>query len=78
MWRFNGIQWRQDVTHTAKTIKKISEYAAAGYTILDGNDWRLSQRKKWANFECVKLSQTNSRRHGKCVSTVWAVRRIER
>ncbi len=55
----------------------MSEYEAAGYTVLDGNDWRLSQRKKWANFECVKLAQTNSRRHGKCVSTVWAVRRIE-
>ena len=44
------------------------------YSIICGNAPYLNKTKKWANYECVRIAQTNSRRHGYSISTVWAVR----
>jgi len=60
-----------------RTKALIKEYGAGGYEIVIGNDWQLSRRPKWAGYECVRLCQTNSKRHGRCIYTVWAVRVAE-
>tara|TARA_B100000214_G_scaffold375332_1_gene361214 strand:- start:2793 stop:3203 length:411 start_codon:yes stop_codon:yes gene_type:complete len=60
-----------------KTLSLIEEYASMGYEIIIGNNPRLPEAKKWANYECVRLCRTNSPTHGWSIRTVWAVRRAE-
>jgi len=62
---------------TQKTEDKITELEDQGYKIIDGNNPFLNKHKKYAGFECIRIAQTNSRRHGKSINTVWAVRKIE-
>jgi len=57
-----------------ETLEKITAYEALGYEVIVGNDWRLGQRPKYRDFDCVKLAQTNHRQHGKSVRTVWAIK----
>jgi len=57
-----------------ETLDKMAAYEAAGYEIIVGNDWRLGDRPKYRDYDCVKLAQTNDRRHGKSVRTVWAIK----
>lgn len=60
--------------YAKSTLEKIDHYESEGYTIICGNNPFLDKARKWAGHECVRLAQTNSRRHGRCVSTVWAVK----
>ena len=60
--------------HTAKTHAKIEQYRTLGYDIIEGNNRLLSTRKKYQGRDCVRLALTNSRRHGLCINTVWAVK----
>ena len=55
-----------------RTLDKMAAYEAAGYTILVGNDPTKRAGGKWE--EVVRLAQTNSRRHGWSVRTVYAVK----
>ena len=57
-----------------ETLEKMETYEALGYEVIVGNDWRLGQRPKYRDFDCVKLAQTNHRQHGKSVRTVWAIK----
>lgn len=65
------------MTHRKKTLAKIEQYTAAGYTIIEGNNWRLDRAKKYRQYDCVRLAQTNSMVHGRSVNTVWAVKQKE-
>jgi UDP-N-acetylmuramyl pentapeptide synthase len=56
---------------TAETIETLS---AEGYQILVGNNPRMDKAKKWANVDLIRVSQVNSRTHGKSVRTIWAVK----
>lgn len=58
-----------------KTKSLIEEYESMGYEIIIGNNPRLPEAKKWADYECVRLCLTNSKYHGYSVHTVWAVRK---
>jgi hypothetical protein len=60
-----------------QTQERIAEFERMGFTIIIGNDWRLGRRPKWANHVCIRLAQTNSTTHGRCIRTVWAVRPIQ-
>ena len=62
------------MTYSKNTIAKMTDYQSRGYSIICGNAPYLNKTKKWANYECVRIAQTNSRRHGYSISTVWAVR----
>lgn len=62
------------MSYALQTIAKIAAHKAAGYEIIEGNAPFLNKSAKWARHECVRLAQTNSRRHGRSVSTVWAVK----
>ena len=57
-----------------QTLDRIATHEALGFEILIGNDWRLPDRPKWRKHEVVRLCQTNSRHHGRCVRTVFAVK----
>lgn len=56
------------------TQVKMARAEADGFEIRVGNDPHLGHRRKWADHECLKIAQTNGRRHGYSVRTVWAVR----
>jgi hypothetical protein len=56
------------------TTEKMRAAEADGFTVIVGNDWRLPTRPKYRDCEVRKIAQTNSRRHGKPIRTVWAVR----
>ena len=58
-----------------KTKSRIDMYSSMGYEIIIGNNPRLPEAKKWSDYECVRLCQTNSKHHGYSVHTVWAVRK---
>ena len=58
-----------------KTKSRIDMYSSMGYEIIIGNNPRLPDAKKWADYECVRLCLTNSKYHGYSVHTVWAVRK---
>lgn len=64
------------MNHTSKTLEKIAHYTALGYTIIEGNNHRLPSRKKYHNHEVIRLAQTNSRIHGLCINTVYAIKKI--
>jgi hypothetical protein len=57
-----------------QTARRIEIFRANGWEIHDGNDYRLPDRPLYAGRDVVRLCQTNHRRHGKCVRTVFAVR----
>jgi len=57
-----------------QTLDRIAAHEALGFEIIIGNDWRLPDRPKWRNHEIVRLCITSSRRHGRCVRTVFAVK----
>lgn len=59
------------------TEKRITVFKNHGWTIIDGNDYRLPDRKKYADYYVVKLRQTNSTTHGKCIATTFAIKRPE-
>lgn len=56
------------------TKAKIEQYRAAGYEIVEGNNPFFNKAKKRAGLECVRICQTNSKRHGKSMWTVWGVK----
>ena len=62
-----------DLVHneTAQTIERLSD---KGYTIKVGNNPNMDKTKKWQNSDLIRVSQVNSRSHGKCVRTIWAVK----
>ena len=59
-----------------KTKSLIDQFESRGYDIIIGNNPRLPESKRWADYECVRLCLTNSKHHGWCIRTVWAVRRV--
>ena len=63
----------RESSHT-QTNSRIAEARRRGYTILDGNDWRLADRPKYANHWVIKICQTNGPR-GLCARTVWGIKR---
>lgn len=56
---------------TAAQIEKLS---AQGYKIIVGNNPYLDKAQKYNGRECIRISQVNSRVHGKCLRTIWAVK----
>lgn len=62
------------MAYAKSTLEKIARYEAEGYTVICGNNPFLNKTRKWAGHECIRLAQTNSRYHGRCISTVWAVK----
>ncbi|GIV82183.1 MAG: hypothetical protein KatS3mg051_1537 [Anaerolineae bacterium] len=60
--------------YARKTVRLAEELAATGYTIIVGNDPFLAARPKWAEYDCIRIAQTNSRLHGYSIRTVWAVK----
>jgi len=56
------------------TIQKIKSHIEKGFKILLGNDFRLANRPKWSGSQTIKLADTNSKNHGRCIRTVWAVK----
>ena len=61
--------------YAAQTIRRMKEHEAQGFAIIEGNNPDLPYAKKWKGHECVRLARTNSKRHGWCIRTVWAVRK---
>ncbi len=49
---------------------KIEELSANGYTIVVGNNPGMAGAAKWADRDLIRVSQVNSRTHGKCVRTI--------
>lgn len=45
-----------------------------GFSFIPGNNPFMKLAKKWENYELVRVAQTNSRTHGRCVQTLWAVK----
>lgn len=62
--------------HTEKTLEKVAFYQAQGYAIIEGNNHRLPTRKKYRDYEIVRIARTNSRYHGHCINTIWAVKPV--
>ena len=61
---------------TKKTIKKMDECIQQGFEIVVGNNPYMDSFKKWANHNLILLARTNSRTHGYCIRTVWAIKKI--
>jgi hypothetical protein len=59
---------------SAETLQRMEQAESDGFEIIIGNNPYLDKAAKWANHEVRKIAQTNSRRHGRPVRTVWAVR----
>jgi len=57
------------------TTEKINQFRRDGWSIVIGNDWQKDRRPKWKNHELVRIAQTNSKKHGKPLRVVWAMRR---
>ena len=57
-----------------RTARLIDKHLEVGYPIVVGNDWQKSQRPKYAGREMRLIARTNSRRHGKCLRTIWAIK----
>ncbi len=62
--------------HQQKTIDLMDKLEELGFKIIEGNNPFLSKHKKYADFECIRIAQTNSRKHGKSINTVWAIKKI--
>jgi len=62
------------MTYAKTTRQKMNAALLEGFLIIEGNDWRLDRRPKYANCEVRKIAQTNDRHHGKSVRTIWAIR----
>ena len=60
-------------THQPQTWEKITCHLLNGAVVVEGNNWRGPSMKKWHAYKTERICQTNSRRHGKSVSTVWAI-----
>ena len=59
-----------------QTLERIEKYEGLGYEIHIGNNPRMDRAKKWASHDVVRIARTNSRRHGHCVRTVWAAKKL--
>ncbi len=57
-----------------KTIQKMDECVEQGFKIIVGNNPYMDSFKKWANHDLILLARTNSRTHGYCIRTVWAIK----
>ena len=57
-----------------KTRELILHYELLGYRIHIGNNPFMDKTRKWANYDLVKIAQTNCRYSGFCKRTVWASR----
>jgi hypothetical protein len=57
-----------------KTFQKCADLQNDGYRFIPGNNPRMDTAKKWAGFDLVRVAQTNHRKHGKCIQTLWAVK----
>jgi len=62
--------------YSKKTIRLIAEHEALGYEIIEGNNPRLNQTRKYSGYDCVRLCQTNGS-GGRSKRTVWAVKELE-
>jgi len=60
------------MAYSKRTYKLMEYYSKHGYRIHCGNNPRMDQTKKWANFHLVRICQTNSPRSGFSKHTVWA------
>ena len=58
-----------------KTIQKMDNYIQQGFEIIVGNNPRMNNFKKWAHHDLILLARTNSRTHGYCIRTVWAIKK---
>ena len=61
----------------AGTAQRVAVFRAAGWQIIEGNEWQLPFRPRYRDCDVVRLRLTNSRRHGKCIATTFAVRRTK-
>jgi hypothetical protein len=62
---------------TKKTIEKMEKFKQQGFKIIVGNNPFMNKTQKWENHYLILLAHTNSRTHGFCVRTVWAVKQKE-
>jgi len=58
----------------ASTQRMMDEAETRGFTVLVGNDWRLWARDKWVGHRVYKIAQTNDKKRGFPLRTVWAVK----
>jgi len=56
------------------TASEIERLSADGYRIIVGNNPFLDRAKKYAGMSVVRISHVNSRFHGRCIRTIWAVK----
>ena len=56
------------------TARKIEEYSREGWRIIVGNNPHLDKARKYRGYHTVRLSRTNSKTHGFCIRTIWAVK----
>jgi hypothetical protein len=54
-----------------KKAALVEQYAAAGWTIIEGNNEYLGKRKKYADYDCVKLVSSKTKGGA---NFVWAVK----
>ena len=68
------IKQENNMQFAKKTIQKMDEYVERGFGIIIGNNPFMDSFKKWANHDLILLARTNSRTHGYCIRTVWAIK----
>ena len=66
----------RDGCGTRQTQRRIKLARELGYDIIDGNDYKLPDRKKWEEHYVIALRKTNSRTRGFCVATTFAVKPV--
>jgi hypothetical protein len=59
---------------TDRTAAQIEMFSARGYEIIVGNNPFLDKAPKYAGRKCYRIAQVNSRVHGFCQRTIWAVK----
>ena len=64
--------------HIKITLNSIAIAEKAGAKIIEGNNWRgPSLKKNYPGYGIPtrreRICQTNSRIHGRCINTVWAL-----
>ncbi len=56
------------------TMVKIEKFIADGWDVIVGNTRPKNQKTIYGKINHVLLSRVNSRYHGKCIRTIWAVK----
>jgi hypothetical protein len=71
---YDNIEIRDIYNGTAETFRKCDELSEQGFFFIPGNNYRLGETEKWKKYSPIRVAQTNSRFHSRCIQTLWAVR----